>query len=314
MKILAGNASRVLAQRICDYLNMPLGQSEVKHFPDGEITVKINEDVRGRDLFLIQSTCPPVNEHLMELLIMLDCARRASANRVTAVIPYFGYARQDRKDEGRVPITAKLVANLLTKAGADRVVALDLHAGQIQGFFDIPVDHLYSAPILCKHFAQMALPDLVVVAPDVGSVKIARAYAKALGAGLAVADKRRASPAEAMVDFMIGEVDGKTALMVDDMITTAGSVCEAARVLKERGAADVYVTAAHAVLCGPATERLLDSPIKKIVVTDTVPLNPQAQQLGDRIEVLTAAGLLAEAVRRIHNNQSISSLFAGYHE
>ena len=314
MKVLTGTANPFLAQRICDYLEMPLGNCAVKRFPDGEITVKINEDVRGRDLFLVQSTCPPVNDHLMELLIMMDCARRASVNRLTAVIPYFGYARQDRKDEGRVPITAKLVANLLTKAGADRIVALDLHAAQIQGFFDIPVDHLYSAPILCQYFAKMNLPDLTVVAPDVGSMKIARAYAKALGAGLAVVDKRRVSPSETVADFVIGDVQDRTVVLVDDMITTGGSVCEAARVLSGHGAGDIYVTAAHAVLSDPATQRLLDSPIKKVVVTDTIPTNATAQQLGDRLKVLSAASLLGEAMRRSHNNESISSLFAGYHE
>jgi len=312
MKVLAGNASRDLATNICKYLKLPLGKAMIGRYPDGEIEVRIDEDVRGREIFLVQSTCPPVNENLMELLILMDCARRASAERITAVIPYYGYARKDRKDEGRVPITAKLVANLLTSAGADRVLTIDLHATQIQGFFDIPVDHLFAFPVLYPYFRALEIPDLTVVAPDVGSIKLARAYAKWLGGSLAVVDKRRKSPEEAEVGFLIGDVEGRNVLMMDDMITTGGSIVQAALTLKEHGARDIYVGVTHPVLCGPAEERLLSAPIKEIVATDTVPVDSRAERLRERLKVLSVANLLGEAMRRIHDNKSVSSLFAKF--
>jgi ribose-phosphate pyrophosphokinase len=309
MKILTGNGNPALAQRVCDYLGLPLGDVTVSRFPDGEINVKINEDVRGRDIFIMQPTCPPVNENLMELLVMVDAARRSSARRITAVIPYYGYARKDRKEEGRVPITAKLIANLLVVAGVDRVLALDLHATQIQGFFDIPVDHLFSFPVLAKYFRDRAIEDLVVASPDVGGIRMARAFAGTLNAGLVVVDKRRISPEESSVGFIIGEVAGKNVLLVDDMITTGGSLCNAAQALRDAGAKAIYAAAAHAVLCGPAPERLLKSVLSEIVVTDSIPLDEKARALGDRVRVLSVDQLLGEALRRIHINESVSSLF-----
>jgi len=260
VRIFTGSANRPLAEKISACLGKPLGRAQTTRFPDGEIDLKILEDVRGADTFVIQPTCPPVNEHLMELLMFIDCLKRASAQRVTAVMPYYGYARKDRKDEGRVPITAKLVANLLTKAGADRVLAIDLHASQIQGFFDIPMDHLFAFPVLCAYFASLKLKDLVVVSSDVGGIKLARAYSKTLDVGLAVVDKRRMGPDRTEVGFVIGEVEGKNIVIMDDLIATAGTICEAAATLKDRGAKDVYVGATHAVLCGPAVERLSNAP------------------------------------------------------
>ncbi len=307
MFVCTGNANPGLTKGICDYLDLPLGNAAVGRFPDGEISVKVNQDVRGADAFVVQATCPPVNDNLMELLILIDCLRRASADRVTAVLPYYGYARKDRKDEGRVPITAKLVANLIVQAGADRVVAVDLHATQIQGFFDVPVDHLYAEPILARHYRQRKLDDLVVVSPDVGSIKLARAYASHLHAGLAVVDKRRVSPDQTESDFFIGDVQDKNVLMVDDMIATGGSVAEAARLLKEEGAKSCHVTATHAVFCGPAFERLAAAPIDEITVTDTIPLNDEGAALP--ITVVSVASLLAEAIKRIHLDESVSSLF-----
>ena len=307
LKLFAGRANPALAGKISEYLGMPLGKVKINPFPDGELLVKLEEDVRGRDVFVIQPTCGAVNDALMELLIFIDCARRASAERITAVVPYFGYARQDRKDEGRVPITAKLVANLIVQAGADRVVAVDLHATQIQGFFDVPVDHLYAEPILARHYRQRKLDDLVVVSPDVGSIKLARAYASHLHAGLAVVDKRRVSPDQTESDFFIGDVQDKNVLMVDDMIATGGSVAEAARLLKEEGAKSCHVTATHAVFCGPAFERLAAAPIDEITVTDTIPLNDEGAALP--ITVVSVASLLAEAIKRIHLDESVSSLF-----
>lgn len=309
LKILTGNGNPALAQKVCDYLGLPLGDVTVSRFPDGEINVKINEDVRGRDIFIIQPTCPPVNENLMELLVMVDAARRSSARRITAVIPYYGYARKDRKEEGRVPITAKLVANVLVVAGVDRVLALDLHATQIQGFFDIPVDHLFSFPVFTKYFRDRAIPDLVVASPDVGGIRMARAFSGVLNAGLAVVDKRRISADETSAGFIIGEVAGKNVLLVDDMITTGGSLSNAAQALRDAGARQIYAAAAHAVLCGPATERLLKSVITEIVVTDSIPLNDKGRALGERVRVLSVNQLLGEALRRIHINESVSSLF-----
>jgi len=263
--------------------------------------------VRGNDVFVVQPTCPPVNDNLMELLLLVDCLRRSSAGRMTAVFPYFGYARKDRKDEGRVPISAKLVANLVVKAGVDRVLALDLHAPQIQGFFDIPVDHLFAAPVMVKHVKGLGLEDLVIVAPDVGGIKMARAYAKSLGAGLAIVDKRRVSPEAAEAVHVIGEVKDKTVVLVDDMISTAGTITEGARAVASHGARDVYLCATHAVLCGPAVQRLSSVPVRSVIVTDTI---PPAVSLGVRnLEVLGIGDLLGEAIRRIHESESVSSLF-----
>ena len=310
MKVFAGNGNRALAGAICEHLGARLGEAHVGRFPDGEVDVKIMEDVRGRDIFIVQPTCPPVNDHLMELCIMVDAARRSSAGRITAVLPYFGYARKDRKDEGRVPITAKLVANMLVGAGADRVLAMDLHATQIQGFFDIPMDHLFSFPVLCDCFKERKIPDLVVATPDVGGIRMAKAFAGALDVNLAVVDKRRVSPDKAVAGIVIGDVKGRNVLLVDDMITTAGSITSAAHTLRTQGARDIYVASAHGVLCGPAVDRILESPIRQIVVTDSIPLNHKAQSLGERICVRSVSGLLAEAIRRIHSNESVSSLFA----
>lgn len=309
LKIFTGNSNSALAQKICNYLDIPLGDAYLGRFPDGEIDVKVNEDIRGADVFLVQSVCPPVNENLMELLILIDCIKRASAARITAVIPYYGYARKDRKDEGRVPITAKLVANLITKAGVDRVLAMDLHAAQIQGFFDLPVDHIYAFPVLANYYKELEIPDAVVVSPDVGGIKIAKAYSKKLNIRMAVVDKRRIGPEETEIGFVIGEVEGKNVIMIDDIIATGGSIAQAARVLKDKGAKDIYVGTTHAILCGSAAEKLAAAPIKEIAITDTVPLNDRAKSLGKKIKVLTIAELLGEAIRRIHTNQSVSALF-----
>jgi ribose-phosphate pyrophosphokinase len=306
LKIFTGNSNPDLAKKICHYLEVPLGRAEVGKFPDGEVNIKIDEDVRGRDVFVIQSTCPPVAQNLMELLAMIDCLRRASADRITPVIPYFGYARKDRKDEGRVPITAKLVANMITAAGADRVLSMELHAAQIQGFFDIPVDHLYASPVFAKHFRELELSDLTVVAPDVGGVKMARAYAKHLQADLAIVDKRRVSGEKAEVYHLIGEVKDRNVLMVDDMIATAGTLVEAVNILKQYGAKDICFSATHPVLCGPAIERLAEAPLKEVVVSDTIPL--EGKKI-DKIKVLSVAPVLGEAVKRIHYSESISELF-----
>jgi len=310
LKIFSGRANQPLAEDICGFLHLPLGAISLTSFPDGESHCKIEEDVRGRDVFLIQSTCPPVNDHLMELLIMIDSCKRASAARITAVIPYFGYARSDRKDEGRVPITAKLCANLITRAGADRVLTMDLHAAQIQGFFDVPVDHLFAAPVLNDHFKKMGLTDdeIVIVSPDEGSIKRAIGHVKRLGGRLAIVDKRRASATETKQENIIGgPLDGRVALMFDDMISTAGSICGAARLVQEAGAREIHVAATHGILCGPALERIEDAPITSVVLTDSVPVD------GDRkipqIQILTVAPLLAEAIKRIHHDQSISAIF-----
>jgi len=311
LKIFSGRANQPLAENICGFLHLPLGSISLTSFPDGESHCKIEEDVRGRDVFLVQSTCPPVNDHLMELLIMIDSCKRASAARITAVIPYFGYARSDRKDEGRVPITAKLCANLITRAGADRVLTMDLHAAQIQGFFDVPVDHLFAAPVLNEHFKKMGLTDddIVVVSPDEGSIKRAIGHVKRLGGRLAIVDKRRASATETKQENIIGgPLDGRVALMFDDMISTAGSICGAARLVQEAGAREIHVAATHGILCGPALERIDQAPITSVVLTDSVPVE------GDRkipqIEILTVAPLLAEAIKRIHHDQSISAIFS----
>ena len=310
LKIFSGTSNEPLAQDICRYLNLPMGKITLGRFPDGEISCKIDEDVRGRDVFIVQPTCPPVNENIMELLVMIDSFKRASSYRLTAVIPYFGYARQDRKDAGRVPITSKLVANLITRAGADRVLAMDLHAAQIQGFFDVPVDHLYAAPVLNNHFQSMDLPhdDLVVVAADAGSIKRAVGHATRLGVPLAIVDKRRLSADTTKSANIIGaSVDGKVALMFDDMISTAGSICSAAKVIHDHGARAIYAAATHGLLVGPAIERLKAAPFKGIVVTDSIPLTPEKAL--PNIEVLSVASLLGQAIKRIHRNESVSMMF-----
>lgn len=309
LKIFSGRANLPLAKNICKFLNLSLGDCALTTFPDGEFTCKI-EDVRGRDVFLIQPTCPPVNDNLMELLIMIETCMRASAARITAVMPYYGYARQDRKDEGRVPISAKLVANLITRAGADRVLTMDLHAAQIQGFFDVPVDHMYAAKVLNEHFLKMGLKNdnLVVVSPDEGSIKRAVGHAKRLGGRLAIVDKRRASATETQQANIIGgPVEGRVALMFDDMISTAGSIRGAAELVKACGATEIHVAATHGVFCGKAIENIEKAPITSVVITDSITL--PAQKQSDKIKILTVAPLLAEAIKRIHHDQSISQIF-----
>jgi ribose-phosphate pyrophosphokinase len=310
MKLFTGRAHPALARSICEYLGLPLGRAVMGNFPDGEISCKIDEDVRGRDVFLVQPTCPPVNENLMELLIMIESFKRASAARITAVIPYFGYARQDRKDEGRVPITAKLVANLITRAGADRVLTMDLHTAQIQGFFDIPVDHLYAAPVIDEHIMTMdfANDDFVVVSPDEGSIKRALAHIARLGGHLTIIDKRRSSAEKTKQANIIGEkVEGRVALIVDDLISTAGSICGAAEVMHQHGARQVYLAATHGLLVGQAPERLQKAPINGLILTDTIPLPPERRI--PKLTVLSIAPLLGEAIKRIHRNESVSRLF-----
>lgn len=306
MLLFSGNSNPKLASQIAGYLDVKLGDIEVDRFSEGEIRVRVNENVRGRDVFIVQSTCPPVNENLMELLIMVDAMKRASASRITAVIPYFGYARQDRKDQPRVPITAKLVANLITAAGTDRVITVDLHAGQIQGFFDIPLDHLFAATILIKYIKDMNLENLVIVSPDVGGVKMARAFAKRLGADLAVVDKRRISGEETEVMNIMGEVEGKAVMIVDDLVATAGSLVEAVDAVREKGAHKVYAGITHPVLSGKAIERIEKSALEKLIITDTIPIGGKRN---NKIVVLSVAGLLGEAIKRIHLNESVSSLF-----
>ena len=304
--VFSGGANPPLGSKVCKFLGLDQGKIEINRFPDGEIDMKILEDVRGADVYVIQSTCPPVNENLMELLIMIDCLRRASAERITAVIPYFGYARQDRKAEGRVPISAKLVANIITAAGATRALAVDLHAAQLQGFFDIPMDHLYAAPVLVEYFRQINLKDLTIVSPDVGGIKMARAYAKRLGADLAIVDKRRSGPAETEVMHIIGDVEGRNVILVDDMISTATSITEAAKHCRKKGAKDIYICGTHAVLAGKAVEKLQKAPVKEVVVTDTI---PTAGKEFSNLKVLSIANLLGEAIRRIHHSESISDMF-----
>ncbi len=291
---------------MASYLEIPVGDAQIRYFSDGEIWVKYNQNIRGADIFIVQSTNSPTS-NLMELLIMLDAARRASAERITAVIPYFGYARQDRKDQPRVSVTAKLVANLLTTAGAGRILTMDLHAPQIQGFFDIPVDHLYSSIIFSDHFRDMNLPDLTVLSPDIGGITLARAYAKRLNAPLAIIDKRRSKHNEAEIMNIIGEVADRNILIIDDIVDTAGTLCNAAKALKEQSALDIYVACTHPLLSGPAIERLTKAPITMMKVTDTVHLPPEKHL--DKIEILTASALFGEAIKRIHGEESISSLF-----
>lgn len=310
LKIFSGRANSVLASKICRHLHLEPAAITLGKFPDGENFCKLDEDVRGRDVFLVQPTCPPVNDNLIELLTMIDCCKRASAERITAVIPYYGYARQDRKDEGRVPITAKLVANLIVRAGADRVLTMDLHAAQIQGFFDVPVDHLYAAPVLNDHFSERGFvnDNIVVVSPDEGSIKRALGHSKRLGGTLGIVDKRRTSATEVRQSTIIGgPVEGKIALLFDDMISTAGSICGAARLVHDAGAKEIHIAATHGILCGGAIEKLRDAPVDSIVVTDSIPI-PAEKQLPNMVQ-LSVAPLLAEAIKRIHHDQSISELF-----
>ncbi|MFA4991167.1 MAG: ribose-phosphate pyrophosphokinase [Candidatus Omnitrophota bacterium] len=305
--IITGNANPKLAKEICQYLDMSLGGVVVDTFSEGEIRVKIDENVRGKDVFIVQPTCPPVNNNLMELLILMDALRRASAKRITAVLPYFGYARQDRKDQPRVPITAKLVANLLTTAGASRILTVDLHAGQIQGFFDIPMDHLYAVNVFVSYFSKMKIKDLVVVSPDVGGIKMARGYAKRFEVPLAIVDKRRISGEDIEVMNILGDIKGKNVIIVDDLIATGSSLVEAAAALKKSGAKDIYAAITHPVLSGPAVKNIAGSSIKKLFVTNTIPV--EGAKKHDKIKVLSIAPLLAEAIKRIHREESVSCLF-----
>ena len=308
LAVFSGNANLDLARDICKDLRIKLQDALVGRFSEGEIRVKINENVRGKDVFIIQPTCPPSNDNLMELLIMIDALRRASAQRITAVIPYFGYARQDRKDQPRVPITAKLVANLLTVAGASRVLTMDLHAGQIQGFFDIPVDHLFSVGVFVDYFSKMNIKDLITVSPDVGSIKMARAYAKRVSAGLAIIDKRRVSPEKAEAIHIMGEVENKNVIIVDDMIATGSSLIEAVEALKKAGAKTIYAAITHGVLSGPAIQRIDQCKgLEKLLISDSIPLSEEKKH--PKIQVLSVANLLAEAIKRIHNEESVSCLF-----
>ena len=308
LKLFTGNSNPALAQEIADFLGIPLGEATVTTFSDGEILVRIEENVRGMDIFLVQSASDPVNKNIMELLIMLDALKRASAYRVTAVLPYYGYARQDRKDQPRVPITAKLVADLIATAGAHRVLTIDLHAGQIQGFFNIPVDHLYATPVLLDHFRQVGFDDLVVVSPDAGGVERARAFAKRLKASLAIIDKRREGPNQAKVMNIIGEVNRRNVLLLDDMIDTAGTITQGANALRDKGAKTILAGCTHAVLSGPALDRINASPLDTLVVTNTLPLNGK-DDLCRKLVSLTVAPLLGEAIKRIHEEESVSSLF-----
>lgn len=308
LKVFTGNSNRPLAQEICEYLAMPLGQAQVSRFSDGEIMIKIEENVRGMDVFVVQSTSDPVNVNLMELLVMIDALKRASPYRITAVIPYYGYARQDRKDEPRVPITAKLVADLITTAGAHRVLTLDLHAGQIQGFFNIPVDHLYAAPVLLDYFRKLDLKDLVVVSPDAGGVERARAFAKRLKSNLAIIDKRREGTNQAKLMNIIGEVEGRDVLILDDMIDTGGTIVQGAGAIKEKGALRILAGCTHAILSGPALQRINDSAIQEVVATNTIPLNGK-DKVCKKIKILSVGPMLGEAVKRIYREESLTTLF-----
>jgi ribose-phosphate pyrophosphokinase len=306
--VISGNANKELAEKICACLDIPFSEVVCGRFSEGEIRVQIVTNVRGKDVFIVQPTCPPTNDNLMELLILIDACKRASAKRITAVMPFYGYARQDRKDQPRVPITAKLVANLITAAGVDRVLCMDLHASQIQGFFDIPVDHLYAINTICEYFEHMNLKNIVVVSPDVGGIRMARAYAKRLNAGLAIIDKRRNSPEETEVMNILGKVKGKNAILVDDLVATGGSLTEAIHALKEMGVDKVYAAVSHGVLSGPAIDRFKEcKDLEELVISDSIPLS-KAKRI-PKIKQLTVAPLLAEAIKRIHNEQSISCLF-----
>jgi ribose-phosphate pyrophosphokinase len=311
LKVFTGRANPLMAQRICEHLQIPLGRGRTELFPDGELLVKVDEDVRGRDCFVVQPTSHPVNAHLMELMVWIDCLKRASAQRVTAVIPYFGYARQDRKDEGRTPITAKLVANLIERSGADRVVAVDLHAAQVQGFFDVPVDHLSASPVLTRWFKSLKLANRVFVSPDVGNVKRAQVYANQLGGEICIIDKRRKSGSTIEAKHVIGDVEGRNVLMVDDMITTGGTVTEACKILRQHGVKDIYISATHPVFAPPAMERLQHCDFTKLAVTDTIPIGNRCDAIKDRLVILSVAELIGDAIHRIHHNESVSALFKG---
>lgn len=305
--LIAGNAHPALAQAISRHLSVPLAATHSARFPDGEMDIKVNDDLRGTDCFVIQPTCPPVNDNWIELLLLLDTLRRASAGRITAVLPYYGYARKDRKDEGRVPISAKVVANTLISCGAERILALDMHAPQIQGFFDVPVDHMYAKPVLMQAIERLDIEDPMIVSPDVGGIKMARAYAKALNnADLAIVDKRRISGSQIAVEHVIGDVEGRNVVIVDDMISTGGSIAEAARIVRKAGARSVVIAVTHGILCGNAVERLDGAPIDKILITDSVPPKDVRPQ---KLEIVSVAPLLARAIVNIHRNESVSSLF-----
>ncbi len=310
IKIFTGNSNEPLAQEICGHLSVKLGDAKVRTFSDGEVMVEIGENVRGRDVYVIQSTCAPANHHLMELLVMVDALKRSSAARINAVVPYFGYARQDRKVTPRAPITAKLVADLMSVAGIDRLLTMDLHAGQIQGFFDIPVDHLYAAPVMLEEIRKLvpSSENLVVVSPDAGGTERARAFGKRLNAGLAIIDKRRSGPNVSEVMHIIGDVKGKICVIIDDMIDTAGTLCAAAQALQAEGASEVFACATHGVLSGPALERIESSPLQQVVVCNTIPTSDKIEQCS-KLTGISVSRLLSEAIRRIHNDESVSSLF-----
>lgn len=304
--LISGTAHHKLSEEISKSLDIPLADAHVGRFPDGEIDIKVNVDLRGSDCFILQPTCPPVNDNWIELLLLIDTLRRSSAGRITAVMPYYGYARKDRKDEGRVPISARVLANTLTISGCDRVVTVDMHAAQIQGFYDIPVDHLYAKPVLLSRLNELAIDDPVIVTPDVGGIKMARGYAKPIGADLAIVDKRRISGSEIAVEHVIGDVEGRNVVIVDDMISTGGSITEAAGILRKNGAKTIVIVVTHPVFCGPAIQRLTDAPIDKILVTDTI---PRGDDWPERIETVSIAPLLAKAIHNIHRSTSVSVLF-----
>lgn len=308
LAIFTGNSNPVLAKQICEYLTIPLGGAKVKTFSDGEIQIEIDENVRGKDVFVIQSTCAPVNNNLVELLLMIDALKRASAQRITAVIPYYGYARQDKKVAPRVPISAKMIADLLTVAGSKRVITMDLHAGQIQGFFDIPVDNLFAAPVILDYLRENFGSQAVIISPDAGGVERARAFAKRIDAGLAIVDKRRDAPNQAKAMAVIGDVKGKVGIILDDMVDTAGTLTEAVAAVKNEGALEVHACCSHAVLSGPAVDRVSESDMKSLIVTDTIPLSGKAAAC-DKITVLSIAGLVGEAIIRCHRGDSVTSLF-----
>lgn len=304
--LISGTAHRGLSEAIAESLGLELANAHVGRFPDGEVDIKVEEDLRGSDCFVLQPTCPPVNDNWVELLLLIDTLRRASAGRITAVMPYYGYARKDRKDEGRVPISAKVLANTLSVTGANRVVTVDMHAAQIQGFYDIPVDHLYAKPVLLGRLRELNIDDPVIVTPDVGGIKMARGYAKPIGADLAIVDKRRISGSEIAVEHVIGDVDGRNVIIVDDMISTGGSITEAAGILRKNGAKSIVIAVSHPVFCGPAIERLAKAPVDKVLVTDTI---PRGDDWPDVIETVSVAPLLAQAINSIHHSQSVSVLF-----
>jgi ribose-phosphate pyrophosphokinase len=309
LKIFSGSAHRALTEEIAEFLNVPVGHARLQRFPDTEVSFQIDENIRGTDVFVVQPTCAPVDQHLIEMCVMIDAFRRSSASRITAVIPYYGYARQDRKDKPRVPISAKLVANLLSAAGANRVLTMDLHKAQIQGFFDIPVDHLFAAPVIIEYLSRLDSPNLTIVSPDAGGAERARAYAKRLDAELAIIDKRRTEDGTAEVMNVIGDVSGRTCILQDDIIDTAGTIVKAANALKANGAARVFAGAGHGVLSGPAIERLEAAPLDQVIITNTIPLQSEKAKCCTKIRQLSVARLLGQAIRSIHEETSVSSLF-----